>query len=155
MPQLRDFLSRLRPAGTPGAALAAVPAEPGRRLGAELDPVLTLLDGVDAECARLIAMAQHDAEQITAAARAEAAALASGAQQRAAAVRQEAVQEILATARDEAGATTTSAERQAALMRELARQRLPGLAQRAVALIRDLPGAEGQELPSAGPEAHQ
>ena len=153
MPQLRDFLSRLRPAGTPGAALAAVPAEPGRRLGAELDPVLTLLDGVDAECARLIAMAQHDAEQITAAAQAEAAALASGAQQRAAAVRQQAVQDVLAAARAEADATTTSAEQQAALMRELTRQRLPGLAQRAVALIRDLPRTDGQEPSSAGPHS--
>jgi len=144
VPQLRDFLSRLRPAGAPGAALAAVPAEPGRRLEAELGPVLTLLDGVDAECARLIAAAQRDAEGITAAARAEAASVASGAQQRAAAVRQQTRHEILAAARAEASATTASAGQQAGLMRELARQRLPGLAQRAVALIRDLPGVDDQ-----------
>ena len=149
MPLLRDFLSRLRPAGTPGAALAAVPAEPGRRMGAELAPVLMLLDGVDTECARQIAAAQRDAEQITAAAQAKAEALAAKAQQRAAAVRQETVQQILASARAEADATTAGAAQQAAQMRELSRQRLPGLAQRAVALIRDLPGADGQALPAA------
>ena len=52
MPQLRDFLSRFGPAGAPGAARAAVPADRHRQLVAELDPVLMLLDGQDAECVR-------------------------------------------------------------------------------------------------------
>ena len=60
------------------------------------------------------------------------------------------MQESLAAARAEADATTAGAAQQAAQTRELVRQRLPGLAQRAVALIRDLPGADGQELPAAG-----
>jgi hypothetical protein len=70
VPQLRDFLSRFRPAGAPGAARAAVPADRRRQLEAEVDPVLKLLDGPDAECTRIIAAARRDAEQAIAAANA-------------------------------------------------------------------------------------
>ena len=41
MPDLRDFLSRFRPAGAPGAARAGV------------GPVLALLGGTQAECERI------------------------------------------------------------------------------------------------------
>ena len=152
MPPLRDFLSRFRPAGAPGAARAGVPADRRRLLEAELDPVLRLLDGPDAECARIIAQARHDAGQIIAAARARAAALESDTRRRAAAVRRQTVREVLATARAEAADTSAGAARQAALTGELARQRLPALVHRAVGLVRELhDGAhdEGQEPPGA------
>jgi hypothetical protein len=50
VPDLRDFLSRFRPAGAPGAALAGVPADRRRELEAEVGPVLALLAGTQAEC---------------------------------------------------------------------------------------------------------
>jgi hypothetical protein len=75
--ELRDFLSRFRPAGAPGAARVGVPADRSRELEAELGPVLALLAGTDAECRRIITRARRDAEQITAEARAEAAAIAA------------------------------------------------------------------------------
>jgi len=138
MPPLRDFLSRFRPAGAPGAARAAVPADTSRELAAELDPVLRLLDGPDAECARMLAEARRDGQDMIAAARADAVAVAAEARQRAAAVRQETVRQILADARTEAADITARASRQAADERELARRRTLPLAQRAVAMIADL-----------------
>src|SRR5512135_1507062 len=53
MADLRDFLARFRPAGTPGAARAGVPADRPAELEAEVGPVLALLAGTDAECGRL------------------------------------------------------------------------------------------------------
>ena len=149
MPQLRDFLSRFRPAGAPGAGRAAIPADRHLQLEAELDPVLRLLDGSAAESAHIIAAARHEADQLVAAARAEAAAMARDAQQRAAAIRRDSMREALAAARAEAAGITARAARQAALAGELARQRLPALTRRAVALIRDLPH-DGQRNRAAG-----
>ena len=53
MPHVRDFLSRFRPAGAPGAGRAAVPADRRRELESELGPVLMLLDGPSAECTEI------------------------------------------------------------------------------------------------------
>ena len=129
MPQLRDFLSRFRPAGAPGAARAAVPADQHLRLETELGPVLTLLDGLDAECAQLVAAAERDAGEIIAAARADAAALAADAVRRAGDIRRQASSEVLAAARAQAADLTAGGARQAvALVRNLAvgDQVLPG-----------------------------
>jgi vacuolar-type H+-ATPase subunit H len=138
MPQLRDFLARFRPAGSPGAARAGVPADRSRELKAEVGPVLTLLDGTDAECERIIAQARREAEQIMAAARAEAAVIAAAAGQRAEEAREEAVRQVMALARDEASQNMAGARRQALQTRELARQRMPALVSRAVEEIRQL-----------------
>jgi flagellar biosynthesis/type III secretory pathway protein FliH len=138
MPQLRDFLARFRPAGSPGAARAGVPADRSRELQAEVGPVLTLLDGTDVERERIIAQARREAEQITAAARAEAAAIAAAAAQRAEEAREEAVRQVMALARDEAAQSVAGARRQALQTRELARQRMPALVSRAVEEIRQL-----------------
>jgi vacuolar-type H+-ATPase subunit H len=150
VPPLRDFLSRFRPAGAPGAARAAVPADRRRLLEAELDPVLTLLDDVDDECAAVVRQARQDAGQIIAAARARATALEERTRRRAAAAHRRTAAEVLAAARAEAADTMSGAARQAEATRELARQRLPGLAQRAVALVRDLrddgPGPPARRL---------
>jgi cell division septum initiation protein DivIVA len=138
MPPLRDFLARFRPAGAPGAVRAGVPADRSRELEAEVSPVLTLLDGTDAERERIIARARREAEQITATARAEAAMIAAEAAQRAEAAREEAARQVMALARDEAARSVEGARRQARRTRELARQRMPALVSRAVEEIRQL-----------------
>ena len=71
MPQLRDFFSRFRPAGAPGAAArAGVPADRLREREAEVGPVLALLDSTEAECERIVGQARRDAGVIMADARA-------------------------------------------------------------------------------------
>jgi len=143
VPQLRDFLARFRPAGSPGAAArAAVPADPARELEAELDPVLMLLADADAEREQIIARARGDAERITAQARAQAAAIAADAERRARTARDEAARDVMAMARDEDARAMDDATRQAARTGELAGQRMPALVERAVESIRQL-GADG------------
>jgi vacuolar-type H+-ATPase subunit H len=127
-----------------------VPADRSGELEAELDPVLALLAGVDAECARIVAQARRDAGQIVAAARDEAAGRRADADQRARAARDEAVREALAGARAEAAAAVADAARQASQERELAGQRLPALVSRAVGLVREL-GSPGPGLPADAP----
>ena len=140
MPALRDFLARFRPAGPPGAAArAGVPADRSRELEAEVGPVLALLGSTDAERERIIAQARRDdAEQITAAARAEGAAITADAEQRAGAAREETARQVVALARDEAAGTVDMARQQAMRTRELAGQRMPALVSRAVDAIRQL-----------------
>jgi vacuolar-type H+-ATPase subunit H len=143
MPQLRDFLARFRPAGSPGAAArAAVPADPASELEAELGPVLMLLSGTDAERDQVIARARSDAERITAEARAEATAIAADAERRARAARDEAARDVMALVRDEAARAIDDARQQAARTGELAGQRMPALVSRTVDSIRQL-GADG------------
>jgi Skp family chaperone for outer membrane proteins len=150
MPQLRDFLERFRPAGAPGAAASAgVPADRSRELAAELDPVLALLADVDAECARIAAQAQDDAERIRAAAREQAAAMAADANRRAGAARREAAEAVLTEARAEAADAVARAIAQAAQTRELAAQRIPVLVSRAVDLIRKLGTADREQAAGA------
>lgn len=138
MPELRDFLSRFRPAGAPGAARAGVPADRSRDLEAEVGPVLALLAGTDAVCGQILARARRDAEQETARAKAEATAIAADAGRRAAAARDEAARQVMAAARDEAARAVDAAERQAAQTRERAAQRMPALVGRTVDAIRRL-----------------
>jgi hypothetical protein len=138
MRPLRDFLARFRPAGTPGAARAGVPADRSLELEAEVGPVLALLDGTYAERGRIVAQARRDADWIVAAAEREAAAIAADAGQRARAAREEAARQVMALARDEAARTVGSARQQATRTRELARQRMPALVNRTVDTIRQL-----------------
>ncbi|HEY7011116.1 MAG TPA: hypothetical protein VH480_00070 [Streptosporangiaceae bacterium] len=127
-----------------------MPADRRRELEAELSPVLALLEGVDAECARIVARARHDADQIIAAARDEAATRLADADQCARSARDEVMREILAGARAEAAAAAADADRQASRERELADQRIPALVATAVGLVREL-GSPGQNLPADRP----
>ncbi|HEY2553589.1 MAG TPA: hypothetical protein VGI64_23775 [Streptosporangiaceae bacterium] len=138
MPHMRDFLSRFRPAGAPGAGRAAVPADRRRQLEAELGPVLMLLDGPSAERSGIVAAARRDAEHIVRVARSDADGIRAAAQQRAAASVAELVQEAVATARAEAAAIASAGAAEAAAVTERARQRLPLLTDQAVALVRGL-----------------
>ena len=142
MPHMRDFLSRFRPAGAPGAGRAAVPADRRRQLEAELGPVLMLLDGPSAACSGIVAAAQRDAEHIVRRARAEADHIRSAAQERALASVAELVQQAIATARVEATAVASAGAAEAAAINMRAGQRLPLLTDRAVALVRNL-GEQG------------
>ena len=139
MPALRDFLTRFRSAGPPGAAArAGVPADRSGELEAEVGPVLALLESTDAERERIIAQARRDAGQITAAARAQAAAIAADAGRRATAARVQTARQAMVLARDGAARAVDSAMRQAMRTRELAGQRMPALVSRAVDTIRQL-----------------
>jgi vacuolar-type H+-ATPase subunit H len=143
MPPLRDFLTRFRPAGSPGAAArAGVPADRSGELEAEVAPVLALLDDTETECERLIAQARRDAEQIMADARSAADTITADAARRAGTVREQAAQQVLSAARTQAARTTQAAAQQAAQIRELARQRMPALVSRAVGTIRELEADE-------------
>lgn len=138
MPQVRDFLSRFRPAGSPGPARAGIPADRRSQLAAELEPLLELLDGPDADCAEIIAAARRDADEIIAAARNDATALVSDAGHRAAEARGQILRDTVAAAQAEAANVTAAAAAEAAVTRDLAGQRLPALAEQAVAMIREL-----------------
>jgi len=138
VPQVRDFLSRFRPAGAPGAGRASVPADRHRELESEAGSVLMLLDGPATECAGIITAGQRDAEEIVRVARSEADSIMSVARQRAAASTTELVQQAVSAARTEAESIKAAGASEAAAIRERARQRLPALADRAVALVRDM-----------------
>jgi len=139
MPQLRDFLTRFRPAGSPGAAArAGVPADRSGELESELATVLALLADTEAERERLITQARRDAEQVVAAAEASAATIADDAAQRARTLREQAARQVMTAAREQAARTAQDAGQQAAQTRELARQRIPGLVSRVVGTIRQL-----------------
>jgi hypothetical protein len=117
-----------------------VPADRAHELEAELMPVLALLDAVDAECARIVTQAGHDARRIVAAAREDAAAQLRAASENAAAAKEEEVRQVLAAAQAEAAHAVAEARREALQTRELAGQRMPMLASRAVDLVRALSG---------------
>jgi vacuolar-type H+-ATPase subunit H len=143
VPPLRDFLTRFRPAGSPGAAArAGVPADRSGELEAEVAPVLARLDDTEAEHERLIAQARRDAEQIVADARSAADAITADAAQRAETVREQAAQQVMIAARKQAASTTQVATQQAAQTRELARQRMPALVSCVVGTIRQLQAEE-------------
>jgi cell division septum initiation protein DivIVA len=139
MPALRDFLTRFRPAGSPGAAeRAGVPADRAGELESEVAPVLALLGDIEAERERLIAQARRDAEQIVAGAQSAAAAIAADAAQRAETVREQAARQVMTAAREQAARTVEDARQQAVQTRALARQRMPALVNRVVGMIRQL-----------------
>jgi vacuolar-type H+-ATPase subunit H len=139
MPPLRDFLTRFRPAGSPGAAEhAGALAERPSELESEVAPVLALLADTEAERERLITQARHDAEQIVADAQAAAAMMAADAAQRAAMLREQAARQAMTAAREQAARAMWDARQHAAQTQELAGQRMPALVSRVVGRIRQL-----------------
>jgi vacuolar-type H+-ATPase subunit H len=142
VPHMADFLSQFRPAGAPGSGRAAVPADRQRDRESELAPVLAALDRPGAVCAGLVAAAQRDAEQILAAAHAEAHDIVLAGQRRAADLVAELVRQAVSTAQTEAVSIVADGAADAAVVTERARQRIPVLAARGVALLRDL-GEQG------------
>ncbi len=94
MPQLRDFIGRVRP--------ASIPADRHGELAAELGPVLALLAPTESDCAQIIAAAHGTAAKISADARRQVSEIEAEASERAQAVREEAAERVLMSARDEA-----------------------------------------------------
>jgi vacuolar-type H+-ATPase subunit H len=146
VPHMRDFLSRFRPAGSPGAGPVAIPADRRRERETELGQVLVLLDGPGAECARIVGAARRDAEEILSAARSEADAVISAARRQAAATADQLVREALTSARAEAAALEAAGAARASAIRERAGKHVPGLAEQAVRRIKELaaPASSGR-----------
>lgn len=132
MPDIRAFLERFRPAGAPGAAAAAVPADRRTTLAAELEPVFALLDDAEEECRRLLDEAEARAQSIRRAAGDEAAALVEQAHADAAAERATAAATVRKAAEEEREALAAAAEEEARRIDAVAGERLPDLVARAL-----------------------
>ncbi|WP_189786532.1 hypothetical protein [Streptomyces capitiformicae] len=154
MTGFRDFLTRFRPAASPGrAAPGGVPADRSAELRAELAPPLALLEQAEAEARAIreradVAAASRrreaarQAEEIVAEARAEADR-----------VRERAADQVLRAAEDEATALLDEAEREAVAVRDRAGSRTPALAARVVALV--LENLTAHLVSSAPREGHR
>lgn len=143
MPQLRDFLSRFRPAGAPGAAARArAPVDRVRELEAEVVPVLALLGGTQAECERIAGEARRDADGIVATARAQAAAIRADGDRRARAARDEAARRLTDEAAADTAAIVATARARADRIAEMAGERMPAMVALAVGEIRRLSAAD-------------
>jgi vacuolar-type H+-ATPase subunit H len=138
VPLMRDFLSRFRPAGAPGAGPVAVPVDHHRQLEQELSRVLLLLDQPSAECTEIVAAAHRDAEQIIAAARSDADRIVAAARQQAADDVARLMHQAVTAAHAQAAGITAAGAADAGAVRELAQRRLPVLTERAVAMVRGL-----------------
>lgn len=159
MTGFRDFLTRFRPAASPGrAAPSGVPADRSAELRAELAPPLALLEQVEAE-----ARSVHERAEASAAARRreaeqQAEEIVAEAREEAGRVRARAAEQVERTAEADAAALLAEAEREAAAVRDRARNRTPALTDRVLALVvEDLSAEEGPPLapadqPTPGPE---
>lgn len=149
MPAVGDFLARFRPAGAPGPAAGAVPADRRAELEAELQQVFALLTGPEAERRTLIDEADRAARRIREEAAESAALLVERARVDAGAIRAEAAAEVRAAVRGEHDALLAEARREADEIGRTADERLPGLVAEAVASVRALAGAAqpGRETP--------
>ena len=138
MPQWRDFLERLRPAGTPGAAARpGVPADRSAEAAAELTPLLLLLDDVQDQAQRMRRDAVDRADEIRQAAQREADQIVARARLHAQSVRAE------TEAKARSRATAVWADRQAQNTAEIERlqkraaERMPHYVDQVVSLARN------------------
>jgi hypothetical protein len=133
---LRDFLTRFRPVGTPGAAMArGVPADRVAEREAELAPVLALLAETQQDAARVRREADEQAEQRRLRAREQADAIMTDARRRAEAERAAAAARVSTLASDERRRAEITAAQRAARVRAIAAQRMPGMLDRALAPV--------------------
>lgn len=129
----RDFLERLRPSATPGAATrAGVPADRVAERSAELEPLLALLADVQAEAERIRAEARDEAGRRNRAAAEQARALVAEARRAAQAERQQTAAAARAAALTEAQARLAAAHAEAEQVDARAAERIPGLVDRVV-----------------------
>lgn len=136
MASIRDLMERFRPAGAPGPAAVAVPADRQTEIVAELEPVFARLTGAQAEARQILADAELDVRRAAESARLRAAATVATARRDADAERSGAA----AAARQEAGAAQADlmaqARRSAEVIARTADERIPELVARAVELVR-------------------
>lgn len=134
---VRDFLERLRPSGTPGAAtLSGVPADRVGERSVELGPVLAQLDDVQAEASRIRHAAGVEAQHRKDVAVEQARAIVAVARHAAEAERGEAEAKARSQAVTESRGSLAEAVREAAAVAEAARARESGLVDRVVSLAR-------------------
>jgi hypothetical protein len=137
MPRISDLLDRFRPAGAPGpAAAAGVPADRRAAAEDELAPVFTALTEVEEVCEATREAARAAAEERTARADREAAALLRRAREDAAAVRAETAARLRVAGEAEAAGLLTRAAEEAAAVRARTAERLPELVSRVLAHVR-------------------
>ncbi len=133
MPTVRDFLERLRPSGTPGAAsLSGVPADRVAERSAELEPVFARLADTQAEAHRIRQAARLAADVQREAAAERARALVAAAHRSAEAERRDAAAQTRARAEAESRDRLATAEREAASLTARARARIPEYVARAL-----------------------
>lgn len=130
MARLRDFLTRFRPLGSPGAAATGVPADRAAELEAELAPALAQLTRAQEEVAAIRATAAGEAERIRQEATREAARILDEARARAPQVRADSAVSARHTAEAQAAELLAAAERAAARVRDRAGERMPAMADR-------------------------
>lgn len=130
MSPIRDLLDRLRLAGAPGGAAAAVPADRSAD-AAELEPAFAALADAEAERARILAEGERDARQIRDDGRRRADDIVAAAREKTQAVRAAAAAAAAARGDADNRAALRDAERTAQEIRDRAARRLPGLAARA------------------------
>jgi flagellar biosynthesis/type III secretory pathway protein FliH len=135
---MRSFLERFRPAGAPGAAAAAVPADRRVELAAELEPVFAMLTEAENGRRLLLERAEQEARQIRAGGRAQAAALVSKARTGAETERTTAAARIQEAGAARDAGLINDARKEAAAIRRRAATRLPDLAAEAVGSVRGL-----------------
>ncbi len=125
---MRDFLERLRPSGTPGAAsLSGVPADRVAERSAELAAVFAELADLEAQAALIRREAVAEAERRKQAAAEQARALVDTARRDAQAEQRASAASARSRARADTEARMTAAEQEAATVAERARDRAPAL----------------------------
>ncbi|MGW6542066.1 hypothetical protein ACWGBH_04300 [Streptomyces massasporeus] len=153
MTGFRDFLTRFRPAASPGrAAPSGVPADRSAELRAELTPPLALLEQAEAQARAVREQAEADAASRRREAEGRAEAMVAAARAEAGRVRARTAEQVLRAAEGTAAALLAEADREAVVVRDRARSRVPALADRVLALVLEDLGAE--RGPQAGEREH-
>ncbi|MFF1273601.1 hypothetical protein ACFVZC_09360 [Streptomyces marokkonensis] len=153
MTGFRDFLTRFRPAASPGrAAPGGVPADRSAELRAELAPPLALLERAEAEARAVRERAADAAASRLREAEGQAGAIVAGARAQAPLIRARAAERVLRAAEGEAAALRAAAEREASAVRDRARTRTPVIADRVVDLVLQDLAADGASPPVRAPQ---
>lgn len=136
MTGFRDFLTRFRPAASPGrAAPSGVPADRIAELRAELTPSLALLEQTEAQARSVRERADAAAASARAEAEEQAGTIVAAAHEEARQVRARTAEQVLRAADGEAAALLAEAEREAVAVRDRAGSRTPALVDRVLALV--------------------
>jgi flagellar biosynthesis/type III secretory pathway protein FliH len=136
MPDLRDFLSRFRPAGTPGAAARpGVPVDRVAEREAELQPVLALLADTEQQAARIRRAAAEQAQQRRETAHRQAEAILADARLREDAVRAEAAAQAASVAAAERAQIAAATKQRVARLRTRIDAQMPAYVERAVSQV--------------------
>ena len=127
MPSVREFLERLRPSGTPGAPSAAgVPVDRVAEVAAELEPVFTALDEIQARATRMRDEARAAAAERRERGREQARSILDEASRRSGAERAEAAAAVKARSAAVVQGILEAAQSDAEQIRATAAQRMPG-----------------------------